>query len=84
MQYESIGFVIVVLTLHDLFIVLDGSKDILQEGRSLEQRQEEAFAIHSQERVMGLLGAMIPADSKVCIHICLNLIIIINVSKVLT
>ncbi|XP_071131694.1 zinc finger ZZ-type and EF-hand domain-containing protein 1-like [Mytilus edulis] len=42
----------------------DGSKDILQEGRSLEQRQEEAFAIHSQERVMGLLGAMIPADSK--------------------
>ena len=42
----------------------DGSKDILQEGRSLEQRQEEAFAIHSQERIMGLLGAMIPKDSK--------------------
>ena len=28
-------------------------------------RQEEAFAIHSQERIMGLLGAMLPADNKV-------------------
>jgi sulfur carrier protein ThiS len=52
-----------------LILILDGSKDILQEGRSLEQRQEEAFAIHSQERIMGLLGAMIPKDSKVCVNV---------------
>ena len=32
---------------------------------SLRQQQEEAFAIHSQERIMGLLGAMIPVENKV-------------------
>ncbi|XP_071105472.1 zinc finger ZZ-type and EF-hand domain-containing protein 1-like isoform X1 [Haliotis cracherodii] len=43
----------------------DGSKRLLQEEpRPLESRQEEAFAIHSQERIMGLLGAMIPSENK--------------------
>ena len=32
---------------------------------SLELRQEEAFASHAQERIMGLLGAMIPPENKV-------------------
>lgn len=39
---------------------------MLKKGeRAIETRQEEAFAIHSQERIMGLLGAMIPQDYKV-------------------
>ncbi|XP_064597879.1 zinc finger ZZ-type and EF-hand domain-containing protein 1-like [Liolophura sinensis] len=34
--------------------------------KQLEVRQEEAFAIHSQERIMGLLGAMVPlVDQKI-------------------
>ena len=37
----------------------------LYEDRSVETRQEEAFSIHSQERFMGLLGAMIPHDANV-------------------
>ena len=32
---------------------------------AMESRQQEAFAIHSQERIMGLLGAMLPSDEKV-------------------
>ncbi|KAL3875978.1 hypothetical protein ACJMK2_033871 [Sinanodonta woodiana] len=44
----------------------DSSKNLLNGSeRSLETRQEEAFAIHSQERIMGLLGAMIPRDTHV-------------------
>lgn len=35
-------------------------------AESIKARQEEAFAMHSQERVLGLLGAMIPAENKVC------------------
>ena len=31
----------------------------------LVQRQQEAFAVHSQERIMGLLGAMVPPENKV-------------------
>jgi len=31
------------------------------------RRQEEAFSVHSQERIMGLLGAMIPHDVNVCV-----------------
>ena len=41
---------------------------ILEENdtpESVEARQEEAFAVHSQERIMGLLGAMIPPENKV-------------------
>lgn len=33
--------------------------------KQLEERQEEAFAIHSQERIMGLLGAMVPLVDQV-------------------
>ncbi|XP_050394804.1 zinc finger ZZ-type and EF-hand domain-containing protein 1 [Patella vulgata] len=47
----------------------DGSKHLLQEGtENLETRQEEAFAFHSQERIMGLLGAMIPLENKIPIQ----------------
>ena len=28
-------------------------------------RQEEEFVVHSQERIMGLLGAIIPPENKV-------------------
>ncbi len=34
-------------------------------AEAVEARQEEAFAFHSQERIMGLLGAMIPPENKV-------------------
>ena len=30
----------------------------------LESRQQRAFAVHSQERIMGLLGAMIPPENQ--------------------
>ena len=53
---------------YNFILILDGNKAILQEGRLLQQ-QEEAFAIHSQERIMGLLGLMIPKDSKVCVNV---------------
>lgn len=53
---------------YNLILILDGNKAILQEGGLLQQ-QEEAFAIHSQERIMGLLGLMIPKDSKVCVNV---------------
>lgn len=44
----------------------DSTKEVLQGGLlCLETRQEQAFAIHSQERIMGLLGAMIPQDHKI-------------------
>lgn len=33
--------------------------------QAIESRQMEAFAIHTQERIMGLLGAMIPRDNMV-------------------
>ncbi|XP_041364980.1 zinc finger ZZ-type and EF-hand domain-containing protein 1-like [Gigantopelta aegis] len=43
----------------------DSRKCLLdKKSQTLESRQEEAFAIHSQERIMGLLGAMIPIDHK--------------------
>ena len=32
---------------------------------SVQARQCEAFGAHSQERIMGLLGAMIPAENQV-------------------
>ena len=34
---------------------------------AMEARQEEAFAVHTQERIMGLLGAMLPSKDKVAI-----------------
>lgn len=44
----------------------DSTKEVLLGGPlCLETRQEQAFAIHSQERIMGLLGAMIPQENKV-------------------
>ena len=55
--------------IYNFILILDGSKAILQEGGLLEQQQEEAFAIHSQQRIMGLLGLMIPKDSKVCVNV---------------
>ena len=33
--------------------------------QAIQSKQEEAFAIHTQERIMGLLGAMIPREEKV-------------------
>ncbi|KAL5009613.1 hypothetical protein ScPMuIL_011918 [Solemya velum] len=43
----------------------DSSKRRLEYGhQTFEKRQEEAFALHSQERVMGLLGAMLPQEDK--------------------
>ncbi|KAK3091739.1 hypothetical protein FSP39_022268 [Pinctada imbricata] len=33
--------------------------------RAIQSKQEEAFAIHTQERIMGLLGAMIPREEKI-------------------
>ena len=42
--------------------------EALNEEESIERvmkRQKEAFAIHSQERIMGLLGAIIPPENKV-------------------
>ena len=32
-------------------------------AETVKARLEEAFAVHSQERIMGLLGAMIPAEN---------------------
>ncbi|XP_061181596.1 zinc finger ZZ-type and EF-hand domain-containing protein 1-like [Saccostrea echinata] len=46
----------------------DSGKVLQQSDKSLqaiENRQMEAFAIHTQERIMGLLGAMIPRDNVV-------------------
>ncbi|XP_011420402.3 zinc finger ZZ-type and EF-hand domain-containing protein 1 isoform X2 [Magallana gigas] len=46
----------------------DSGKVLQQSDKSLqaiESRQMEAFAIHTQERIMGLLGAMIPRDNSV-------------------
>ena len=46
--------------------IVDSNKNlVLGVEQSLECRQEEAFSIHSQERIMGLLGAMIPHDANV-------------------
>ncbi|XP_052765956.1 zinc finger ZZ-type and EF-hand domain-containing protein 1-like isoform X1 [Mya arenaria] len=47
----------------------DASPEVKEGGRVIEERsiikrQEEAFSIHSQERIMGLLGAMIPHDTN--------------------
>ncbi|KAK7482310.1 hypothetical protein BaRGS_00026438, partial [Batillaria attramentaria] len=45
-------------------VVVDGTPNLRMSTLPLETRQEEAFATHSQERIMGLLGAMIPPKDK--------------------
>lgn len=52
-------------------VFIDSGKVLQQSDKSLqaiESRQMEAFAIHTQERIMGLLGAMIPRDNSVRIY----------------
>lgn len=46
-------------------VVVDGTPNLRMSTLPLETRQEESFATHSQERIMGLLGAMIPLKDKV-------------------
>ncbi|PVD39043.1 hypothetical protein C0Q70_01670 [Pomacea canaliculata] len=45
-------------------VVVDGTPNLRMSTLPLETRQEESFATHSQERIMGLLGAMIPPKDK--------------------
>ena len=55
----------ILLALHCICRIISEKPVSLYENRSIESRQEEAFSIHSQERIMGLLGAMIPHDTNV-------------------
>ncbi|KAK7112606.1 zinc finger ZZ-type and EF-hand domain-containing protein 1-like isoform X2 [Littorina saxatilis] len=45
-------------------VVVDGTPNLRMSTLPMETRQEEAFATHSQERIMGLLGSMIPPKDK--------------------
>ena len=46
-------------------VIVDGTPNLRMSTLPIETRQDEAFATHSQERIMGLLGAMIPPKDKV-------------------
>ncbi|KAL8625230.1 hypothetical protein ACOMHN_029988 [Nucella lapillus] len=45
-------------------VIVDGTPNLRMSTLPIETRQDEAFATHSQERIMGLLGAMIPPREK--------------------
>ncbi|XP_076459760.1 zinc finger ZZ-type and EF-hand domain-containing protein 1-like isoform X2 [Babylonia areolata] len=45
-------------------VIVDGTPNLRMSTLPIETRQDEAFATHSQERIMGLLGAMIPPRDK--------------------
>ena len=46
-------------------MIIDGTPNLRMSTLPVETRQDEAFATHSQERIMGLLGSMIPPKEKV-------------------
>jgi hypothetical protein len=69
-----------------LDVMLDGTPNLRMSSLPIEVRQNEAFATHSQERIMGLLGSMIPPRDKVserefsfteCVHTVCSVLFIL-------